>query len=238
MPGLSIPVSTLSHILVNGFGGNDTLTLDFSNGNLIPFEGMAFDGGEDAGALGDVLSIVTKATDSVTHLPSPTGPGRGIVVVNGRVIMYAGVEVITLEELGPLALDLISEKMVNEGAGLTFTATDLAMPAQDPTFSLASGVNGNAPLSASTPGQPSLALSTASLPLAKSVTAQPALAVAAVQARAAFVVSTDPISSDERKTTGLLGSVSGKLWLKQFVAEPSVLPVEDPNRDLVVTVAG
>lgn len=54
-PSLSVRLSTLQNIVVNGLGGNDTLTVDSVNGPIAVPGGIQFDGG--AGAFTDTLAL-------------------------------------------------------------------------------------------------------------------------------------------------------------------------------------
>src|SRR5262249_54883749 len=47
-PTASFAIANLTNIVVNGYGGNDLLILDFTNGNFLPAGGVSFDGGDGA----------------------------------------------------------------------------------------------------------------------------------------------------------------------------------------------
>ncbi|HID77390.1 MAG TPA: exo-alpha-sialidase, partial [Planctomycetaceae bacterium] len=65
-------------ITVNGLGGSDTLTIDYSNGDPIPPAGLIYDGGESAGD-NDVL--VVTGYDAATVTSTYTGVDTGTVQV-------------------------------------------------------------------------------------------------------------------------------------------------------------
>lgn len=87
-PILSVPFSTLSQITVEGLGGNDRLTLDFTDGNVIPISGLAYAGGSDTVA--DELVLQGGLFDSVAY--TATGRGSGTISLDDALVSYSGVE--------------------------------------------------------------------------------------------------------------------------------------------------
>lgn len=85
-PTLSVEFAALDSVAVNGFGGSDTLTLDFGFGDVIPDSGIGYNGGFDVGA-SDLLVLENGAYDTVTY--TATGPGVGSVDLDGDVVSYA-----------------------------------------------------------------------------------------------------------------------------------------------------
>ncbi|MCY2988109.1 MAG: hypothetical protein NTY19_09640, partial [Planctomycetota bacterium] len=86
-------------ITVTGGGGDDTLTVDFSNGNPLPSGGLTFNGGALATAAGDKLillnTLATAFTTQVFHFAdTKTADGfGGSVVINGTAtITFTGLE--------------------------------------------------------------------------------------------------------------------------------------------------
>jgi hypothetical protein len=69
----------------HGRGGNDTLTLDFSNGNFVPAGGIDYDGSPETGAPGDSLVIVGNGTGSIASFNTDGSfpSGRGTVRFRG-----------------------------------------------------------------------------------------------------------------------------------------------------------
>src|SRR6266487_4267152 len=57
-PTYSIPGDQLGPVHVNGAGGDDSLTIDFSSGKRTPSLDLSFDGGGQATAAGDGLWLV------------------------------------------------------------------------------------------------------------------------------------------------------------------------------------
>ncbi len=79
----------LTSIRVLGNSFDNALLVDLSAGNLIPANGLSFDGAAFAsGIRGDVLRIVGVTTDSVEH--QLVNDGSGTMVFDGRSIHYAG----------------------------------------------------------------------------------------------------------------------------------------------------
>jgi Domain of unknown function (DUF4214)/PKD domain len=85
-PSLQFPLASVQKIVVNGGGGNDTLTVDSSNGPVLVSEGIDYDGGTGAftdtlvltgadGALQPFNYLVTRDAYTVTGV----GSGRSAV---------------------------------------------------------------------------------------------------------------------------------------------------------------
>jgi len=72
----SIRSQFINRIDVNGLGGDDTLTIDLSNGDPTPSGGIHFDGGTQ-GTTGDALTISGGGFESVTYLPDGATFGTG-----------------------------------------------------------------------------------------------------------------------------------------------------------------
>jgi hypothetical protein len=72
-------------IEVNGLGGSDELILDFAFGDVIPQDGVAYDGGIDPG-FSDQLTLENGSFTTVTY--TATGPGAGTVDLDGDVVTY------------------------------------------------------------------------------------------------------------------------------------------------------
>ena len=82
---LSVEFAALESIAVNGLGGSDELTLDFEFGDVIPFDGVAYDGGIELGT-SDQLTLENGSFTTVTY--TATGPGAGTVDLDGDVVTY------------------------------------------------------------------------------------------------------------------------------------------------------
>ncbi|MFM9960321.1 MAG: beta strand repeat-containing protein, partial [Planctomycetaceae bacterium] len=83
---LSIPLSSVTSLTINGMGGSDTLTIDFSGGQAIPSGGITFNGGVGTS---DVLEVTGGTGVFVEH--SMTGASDGSVTFAGTV-NYTGLE--------------------------------------------------------------------------------------------------------------------------------------------------
>jgi len=75
---------TIEQIEVNGVAGNDELILDFAFGDVIPDDGLDYDGGFEAGS--DQLTLENGSFTTVTY--TATGPGAGTVDLDGDVVRY------------------------------------------------------------------------------------------------------------------------------------------------------
>jgi hypothetical protein len=100
----TFPINTPSAITFNGLGGNDQLTIDFTNGNPLPGGGLFFNGGGEIGIPGDSLAIIGAAGDVGSYAPSGTTTGDGVVTVNGRNIVFTGLEPVSATGFGSFSL--------------------------------------------------------------------------------------------------------------------------------------
>jgi CSLREA domain-containing protein len=85
---------SISSIHVNTLGGNDTLTLDLSGGDIIPDGGLTFNGGDPTSSPGDKLSIIGGSQGTVTYNYSSAHDGN-ILMQNFGTVTYTGLEPIT-----------------------------------------------------------------------------------------------------------------------------------------------
>lgn len=89
---LSIPLTLVRAVQVNGGGSDDSLTVDFGTSTKkLPTGGFIFDGGLQASSVGDMLVLLGDNQGAVTYTYS--GPGGGSVVLGnfGKIIL-AGLE--------------------------------------------------------------------------------------------------------------------------------------------------
>jgi photosystem II stability/assembly factor-like uncharacterized protein len=93
----------LQKINVNGLDGNDHLTLDFSNGNFLPPQGLGFDGGNQSGAPGDVLEAIGNAAITGSYVPSGSVHGNGSLTVGGKAVAFTGLEPLIISGFGNFA---------------------------------------------------------------------------------------------------------------------------------------
>ena len=90
---VTVPLESLGTIAVNGFGGDDILTVDFSAGNPIPSGGLMFNGGEQRTEEGDQLVIQGGEFDTASYQFANAHDGS--IVLDGNLITYTGLEPIT-----------------------------------------------------------------------------------------------------------------------------------------------
>ncbi len=87
---LRVPLGAITGITINGAGGNDTLTIDYSGGDLIPAGGLLFAGGAPTVGLADKLAITGGSF--ATGVYNVTGTGAGNFVLGGKTIAFTGLE--------------------------------------------------------------------------------------------------------------------------------------------------
>jgi hypothetical protein len=80
--------AAVQSVTVNGFGGDDTLTIDFSGGNPLPAGGLTFDGSSGS----DSLILQGGSFATVTH--SATNVKEGSINLDGSEITYTGLDAI------------------------------------------------------------------------------------------------------------------------------------------------
>jgi hypothetical protein len=91
----SPPGFTPQPLVIESLGGNDTLVIDFSNGNPVPPDGLVFLGGDQRpDGQGDVLELVGGSSDTVTHSFINDHDGDIELDIDGRPtrIDYRGLE--------------------------------------------------------------------------------------------------------------------------------------------------
>jgi Ca2+-binding RTX toxin-like protein len=86
--GAPLRPSSRVRLVVEGGAGSDLLTLDLGGGKPIPAGGLVADGGAGAGS--DALHIRDGRARWETN--DATGPGSGRIVLDGRQIVYRGLE--------------------------------------------------------------------------------------------------------------------------------------------------
>lgn len=91
---LKLPLASLTSIVVNSAGGNDSLTVDLNTGDPIPAGGLTFNGGGQIGTPGDTLAIDGGVQGNVTYNYLSAHSGS-IVLQNYGTITYTGLEPIT-----------------------------------------------------------------------------------------------------------------------------------------------
>ncbi|MCL4207892.1 MAG: hypothetical protein KJ000_35855, partial [Pirellulaceae bacterium] len=101
---LDTPLGNLTNLTINGQTGDDTLTVDYSNGSPIPSGGLSFDGGDNAGGSGAGDRLLIEGTFS-TVMHQMTSGDSGSVALGGGVITYTGLEPVDLT--GSTITDLV-----------------------------------------------------------------------------------------------------------------------------------
>ncbi|MEZ6100077.1 MAG: Calx-beta domain-containing protein [Pirellulaceae bacterium] len=91
-----LPLSEVASITASGDAGDDSLTVDFSNGNPIPSGGLSFDGAGQATSTGDSLTITGNATPFTSQAITFTNNGPngfdGSMNLDGSMITFTGLE--------------------------------------------------------------------------------------------------------------------------------------------------
>ncbi|QDU28454.1 Hemolysin, chromosomal [Anatilimnocola aggregata] len=113
---LSSPFVDINILTLNGLDGDDTLTIDMTNGNPIPTSGISFAGGVGGN---DSMVVTGGSTTTVIHTFNNASDGR--IVLAGPIagtINYSGLE--------PVDQDISTEfaEFIFLGAAETITVTD------------------------------------------------------------------------------------------------------------------
>ncbi|BAQ65372.1 choice-of-anchor Q domain-containing protein [Geminocystis sp. NIES-3709] len=91
---LTIPLNVFTGgIFVNTLGGNDIITIDFSDENPLPTGGLIFNGGSQTGTPGDRLALTGGNFTTTTY--SYFNENDGKINLDGKLINYTGLEPIT-----------------------------------------------------------------------------------------------------------------------------------------------
>ena len=92
-PSQRVQLSTLSQIVFNGQGGNDTLTIDTTNGVIELPQGITFGGGTET----DTLVVTGPAFTWYQNGPDGSGNGQTSALLNGDIqnVTYTGIETVT-----------------------------------------------------------------------------------------------------------------------------------------------
>jgi hypothetical protein len=91
-PFLNLPFASLQQIIVNGVGGNNTLTLIMRNGNVIPDGSLTFTGGSGVNAL-NIYDQDSVGLTTWTVAGSTLSHGSGLV---SSTIDYSNVSAVTI----------------------------------------------------------------------------------------------------------------------------------------------
>lgn len=99
---VSMPVNPVTPLIITGTSGDDSVTIDFTNGNPIPASGATFIGGGSSGS-GDQLVLAHGTFDTVTHefFSASSGKitmqiGTTISVLNYQAVTAAIIDLLTV----------------------------------------------------------------------------------------------------------------------------------------------
>ena len=85
--------SVTGEVRVDGEGGDDSLTVDFTSGSPVTAGGLRFDGGMQGAGVGDSLSIIGSFTNQTLNYEPPGADGNnGNLDLDGSLITYTGLE--------------------------------------------------------------------------------------------------------------------------------------------------
>ena len=93
VPTYTATLASVNNIVVNGNNGNDTLTVDYTNGNPIPSGGINYSGGEN---VGDNDTLVVKSYNVGTVTVNHLGTENGNVNLAGSKITFSQIEPLAL----------------------------------------------------------------------------------------------------------------------------------------------
>ena len=115
------PLKSFTSIIVAGDSGNDQLTVDITNGNFIPANGINYDGGQGSNG----LAIKGTPTDISSYLPS-NAPGvngkQGVVVVDNLPIKFNGLAPLDIAGFGSVTVSPSGQNsnlLIANGTNLT-----------------------------------------------------------------------------------------------------------------------
>ncbi len=109
-----VNLGAVTSITINGSGGDDTLLVDYANGQAIPGtglvgEGLFFNGNGQATVAGDALGIRGTGTQLTTYRPDASLNGNGVVEIDGRSLTFTGLEPLDFDNVGTFTLDLAND---------------------------------------------------------------------------------------------------------------------------------
>ncbi|MCM2371003.1 tail fiber protein [Aporhodopirellula aestuarii] len=87
---LSQPTANIPKLTINGNDGNDTFTVDYSNGTPIPPEGLFFNGNGQNASGGDSVVLDNGTVTTIVH--TFANQNDGTIDIDGSVITYTGLE--------------------------------------------------------------------------------------------------------------------------------------------------
>ena len=93
-------------LTINAGDGNDTITLDFTNGDPVPAGGIIVNGQGQSGSPGDNLVIVGTGSQNPNYTPSGSTFGNGSILIGGKTISFTGLEPVDFDGVGTVTLTL------------------------------------------------------------------------------------------------------------------------------------
>ena len=115
---VTVPVNPVTPLNITGTSGDDSVTIDFSNGNPIPASGATFIGGGSSGS-GDQLVLTNGTFDSVTHVFFDAS--------SGKITMQIGTTVSVLNYLAVTAAILDSLTVTNRTYQFAATSDNVTL---------------------------------------------------------------------------------------------------------------
>src|SRR6267143_4170794 len=82
-----------SSVIINGSPSDDTLVVDFTNGNPVPVGGITFNGGDQVTRKGDIVEIEGGSFQNAVYDYYNAHDGR--ISLDGSIINYTGLEPLT-----------------------------------------------------------------------------------------------------------------------------------------------
>src|SRR6185369_15160946 len=99
----SEPLGGSDAIVINDTSGNDTLLIDFNNGNPLPPDGIIFNA-TNGGT--NTLALHGTGTEDVVYTPDATNSGDGTITIGSTGIVFHGLDPVDFDNVGTFALDL------------------------------------------------------------------------------------------------------------------------------------
>ncbi len=114
-------LKSFTSIIVAGDSGNDLLTVDISNGNFIPVNGIVYDGGQGTNG----LAIKGTTADTSSYLPSNV-PGvngkQGVVQIDNLPVKFNGLAPLDISGFGSVTVSPTGQNdnlLIANGTNLT-----------------------------------------------------------------------------------------------------------------------
>lgn len=104
-PVFTVQFSTLQKIIVKGFGGNDTLIVDRTNGDPVPaIGGLTYDGGTHSAPGVDSLTLIGAGANVATFTRDPLILDAGTLAVDGSTITFTHSQLTTIDNVKQLTI--------------------------------------------------------------------------------------------------------------------------------------